>query len=68
MDSDDEKEKMGGHFKTDRSSIHADIWYKFPFFPDIEAKVRMGIVDADKLTVGLDPSYREFRFELNYLF
>jgi len=68
MDYDDEKEKMGGHFKTDRSSIHADIWYKFPFFPDLEAKVRMGIVDADKLTVGLDPSYREFRFELNYLF
>lgn len=68
MDYDDEKERLGGLFKTDRSSIHADIWYRFPFSSDLEAKIRMGIVDADKLTVGLEPSYREFRFELNYLF
>lgn len=75
MDYDDEKERLGGHLLTDRASIHADMWYVFPFFPDLEAKVRIGIVDADHRTNATaiarsseDPSYCEFRFELNYLF
>jgi hypothetical protein len=68
MDFDDKKERLGGNSKTDRSNIHADMWYKFPFFPDLEAKVRIGLVDADKTTAGDDPSYDEFRLELNYLF
>ncbi len=68
MDYDDKKEQLGGHSKTDRGIIHADIWYKFPFFPDLEAKARIGLVDADNTTAGSDPSYDEFRFELNYLF
>jgi hypothetical protein len=68
MDYDDEKERLGGNIKTDRSNIHADMWYKFPFFPDLEAKVRIGLVNAHSTTEGVDPSYKEYRFELNYLF
>ncbi len=68
MDYDDEKERLSGHKKTDRGNIHADMWYKFPFFPDLEAKVRVGLVNAHRTTEGVDPSYKEYRFELNYLF
>jgi len=75
MDYDDEKERLGGQLLTDRSSIHADVWYVFPFFRELEAKVRFGIVNADHRAhatttapFGQDPSYYEFRFELNYLF
>jgi len=75
MDYDDEKEKLGGQPLTDRTYIHTDMWYRLPFLPDLEAKIRFGIVDADNRTnattiakAGRDPSYREFRFELNYLF
>jgi hypothetical protein len=68
MDNDDEKEQLGGIVQTDRSIIHADMWYQFPFFPDLEAKVRIALVDAERTTAGEDPSYDEFRFELNYLF
>jgi len=75
MDYDDEKERLGGHSLTDRSYIHADIWYVFPFFEELEAKFRFGMINADNRTnataiaaSGEDPSYHEFRFELNYLF
>jgi len=75
MDYDDEKERLGGHLLTDRSSIHADVWYIFPFFRELEVKVRVGIIHADHRTnattiavFGQDPSYNEFRFEINYLF
>jgi len=51
------------------------MWYTLPFLPDLEAKDRFGIVNADRRTnattialFGQDPSYYEFRFELNYLF
>lgn len=68
MDFDDKKERLGGHKRTDLDNIHADLWYKFPFLPDLEAKVRLALVDAEETTDGSDPSYHEFRFELNYLF
>jgi len=75
MDYDDEKEELGGQILTDRSYIHADMWYRFPFLPDLEAKIRIGIIMADDrnnttaiAAAGRDPSYQEFRFELNYLF
>jgi len=71
----DEKERLGSIKKTDRNIIHLDMWYKFPhlkkkyrWFEGLEAKARMGLVDADDLSNGSDPSYNEFRFELNYLF
>ena len=68
MDYDDEKERLGGMLKTDRSSIHADIWYAFPSLPFLEARARVGLVQAERLTAGPDPSYNEFRLELNWLF
>ena len=75
MDYDDEKERLGGHLLTDRSNIHLDMWYTFPFLEKLEAKIRFGMVNADHRTnaatiavAGEDPSYCEFRFELNYLF
>jgi hypothetical protein len=68
MDYDDEKEHLGGLDKTDLSYVHGDMWYKMPFLPDLEAKVRIGLAEADKNRNGQDPSYSEFRFELNYLF
>ena len=68
MDYDDEKLEKGGLLKTDRYIIHTDMWYKFPFLPDLEAKVRIAYVDADRTVLNIDPSYTEFRFELNYLF
>ncbi|MCF6246930.1 MAG: OprD family outer membrane porin [Desulfobacula sp.] len=68
MDYDDTKEQLGGIGKTDRSIIHADMWYKFMSFPGLEAKFRMGLVDAQNTSAGADPSYNEYRLELNYLF
>ena len=75
MDYDDEKERLGGHSFTDRSYVHMDMWYRFPFFDGLEAKFRLGIINADHRTnattiaaSGEDPSYHELRFELNYLF
>jgi len=68
MDYDDEKVKKWGHAKTDRYSIHTDMWYILPFLPDLEAKVRIAYVDAKRTILNVDPSYTEFRFELNYLF
>jgi len=44
------------------------LWYKLPFLPELEAKGRIGFVNADTTTAGKDPSYDEFRLELNYLF
>jgi len=68
MDYDDTKERLGGHSKTDRGIIHADLWYRFAALPGLEAKVRIGLVDADDISAGADPSYDELRVELNYLF
>ena len=65
---DDDKERLAGFSKTDRNYYHADMWYKFPFLPDLEAKARVGFADAQKTVAGMDPSYSECRFELNYLF
>ncbi len=68
LDYDDKKEQLGGHGKTDRNYIHTDMWYAFPSFPALEAKVRFGFIDAQRTVAGADPSACEFRFELNYLF
>ncbi len=68
MDYDDKKVDSLGHAKTDRYIIHTDMWYIFPSLPDLEAKVRIAYVDAQRTVADFDPSYTEFRFELNYLF
>ncbi len=68
MNYDDDKERLGGHEKTDRSFIHIDMWKQLSFLPNLEAKIRIGLVDADDRSDGTDPSYHEWRFETNYLF
>ncbi|WP_457596718.1 OprD family outer membrane porin [Hydrogenimonas sp.] len=60
-------EKVALQF-TDRTVLHLDSIYKIPQFPGLEARVRMAFVDADKRFDGIDPSYNEYRFEMNYLF
>lgn len=68
-DMDDKKVLLGGNSHTDRSIIHSDIWYRFQAFPELEAKVRLKFSEGDCSPIsGIDPSYSEFRFELNYLF
>lgn len=68
MDYDDYKEQLGGHSKTDRAIWHIDFLERIPFVPGLEAKIRIGLVDAEDTTGGSDPSYDEWRFEMNYLF
>ena len=65
---DDDKERLGGLSKTDQNYYHVDIWYIFPFLPALEAKFRAGHADAQKTVSGSNPSYSEYRFEMNYLF
>ena len=72
-DEDDKKELLNGDsLGTDRYVVHSDLWYRFPSFPDLEAKLRLKWLDADRRTyaskAGENPSYSDIRFELNYLF
>jgi hypothetical protein len=68
MDYDDAKEQAGGIDKTDRAIVHLDMWKQFRALPNLEAKIRIGLLEGDKTITGADPSYNEARFELNYLF
>jgi len=78
MDYDDAKERAGGIIKTDRAIVHLDMWKQFSALPNLEAKIRIALLEADKTTEktteegitipSIDPSYNEARFELNYLF
>ena len=53
---------------SDRTVLHLDAIYAVPSMPGLEARVRMAFVDADDNFDGRDPSYNEYRFEMNYLF
>ena len=50
--------------QADSNMLHIDLWQKFK---SIEAKVRLGFVDADE-GAKTDVSYNEYRLEFNYLF
>ena len=68
-DNDDNKSRLGGLSVTDTSILHCDFRYLLPFISNVEAKVRFKLAEADRLPLsGNDPSYREIRFEMNYLF
>ncbi|BDY12611.1 OprD family outer membrane porin [Hydrogenimonas cancrithermarum] len=57
--------------QADTNVLHLDAIQKFKSFPGLEARVRIGIVDGDPQTGAVtkgDPSYNEYRFEMNYLF
>ncbi|NPA28983.1 MAG: OprD family porin [Epsilonproteobacteria bacterium] len=53
---------------SDRRALHLDAIYKVPAVSGLEVRVRMAFVDADDNFDGRDPSYSEYRFEMNYLF
>ena len=65
MDFDDDKPDV----LADRGIIHIDLFKKFRELPNLETKIRIGIVDSDD-TDGKkdDTSYNEYRLEFNYLF
>ena len=60
--------------QADSNVIHLDAIQKFKSFPGLEARVRIGLVNGNDSTYDMngalktDPSYNEYRFELNYLF
>jgi len=53
---------------TDRWVLHLDAIYAVPTIRNLEMRIRMAFVDADEQFDGVDPSYNEYRFEMNYLF
>ena len=53
---------------TDRNVLNIGAIYKIEALPGMEARVRTAFVNAQDFALGGDPSYNEYRFELNYLF
>ncbi len=70
QDFDDKKPGV----QADSNVIHIDLVEKFASIPGLYAKVRLGFVNGDDNIRDIngdlknDPSYNEYRFELNYLF
>ena len=68
MQNFDESKQAAGN-QADSNILHIDLWEQISAIKGLEAKVRIGLVDADKRLSGVDQdSYSEYRFELNYLF
>lgn len=53
---------------SDRKALELGAIWKISKVPGLEARIRMGFIDADERLDGSDPSYNEYRFEMNYLF
>jgi hypothetical protein len=72
MNYDETKEVLGGFTKTDARQIHLDLWQDIPHAPGLRAVVRIAQYSADDRKnasyYGVDPSYWEWRFGLDYLF
>jgi hypothetical protein len=72
MNYDEIKEELGGFTKTDARQIHLDLWQDIPHAPGLRAVVRIAQYSADDRKhasyYGVDPSYWEWRFGLDYLF
>jgi len=70
QDFDDSKPGV----QADSNVWHIDFRKTFTALPNLEARVRIGLVDGDKNTIAqdgtkkADPSYNEYRFELNYFY
>jgi len=57
--------------QADSNILNIDAIQKFKSMPGLEARVRIAFVSGDAQTGAVtknDPSYNEYRFELNYLF
>ena len=70
QDFDDSKPGV----QADSRVWHIDFIKSFMSLPNLEARVRIGLIDGDSNTIAqdgtkkADPSYNEYRFELNYLY
>jgi len=70
QDFDDKKPGV----QADSNVIHIDLVEKFASISGLYAKVRLGFVNGDddirdiNGDIKKDPSYSEYRFEINYLF
>ncbi len=70
QDFDDKKPGV----QADSNIVHLDLIEKIKSIPGLYLKFRMGLVNGDDNTKDIngnlkkDPSYNEFRFEVNYLF
>lgn len=63
---DEAKQGLGG-VQADSNILHMDFIEQFT--PELQAKIRVGLVSADERVNGTEKdSYNEYRFELNYLF
>ncbi len=68
MQDFDEKKQAAG-VQADSNVIHIDIREQVKAVPGLDAKIRIGLVDAKDREGSVDKdSYNEYRFELNYLF
>ncbi len=57
--------------QADTAVLHLDATEKFKSFPGLETRLRIAITDGDAQTTPVakeNPSYSEYRFELNYIF
>jgi len=67
QDFDEDKQAAGN--QADSNILHIDIREQIKAVPGLEAKIRVGLVDAKERESGVNKdSYNEYRFELNYLF
>ena len=70
QDFDDDKPGV----QADSKIVHLDLIEKIKSIPGLYLKFRMGLVNGDDGTRDIngklkkDPSYNEYRFEINYLF
>ena len=70
QDFDDKKPGV----QADSNIVHIDLVKQIETIPNLSAKVRIGLVDADDNIVDMngktktDVSYNEYRLEFNYLF
>lgn len=66
---DDAKTLAGSIASSDRDVIYADAIQTFKTLPNTEFKFRFANVDAvTNSKTGINDSYSEYRFEINYLF
>lgn len=69
IDIDDAKTLAGSIASSDRDVIYADAIQTFTSLPNAEFKFRFANVNAvTNSKTGLNDSYSEYRFEINYLF
>ncbi len=57
--------------QADTSVLQLDATERFESFPGLQTRLRIAVVDGDERSlhpVKENPSYREYRFELNYFF